>query len=1053
MTTLENTFKDGISKRPPPLNKKFKTGLKIEPFFVAPGEDPYKQVEWIARESKVKGAEGEEIFAMKDLETPKHWSQLAVDIAASKYLRRSGVPGTGKETSIRQLIHRVAHTIRSAGEELGGYFRTAQDAAVFEKELTHILLQQKGAFNSPVWFNCGLYHEYGISGSGGSYSWNPRTNEVEETKDAYKNPQCSACFIQGVDDDLMSIYDLIKHEARLFKYGSGSGTNFSKVRSRHERLSGGGFSSGLMSFLEVLDRSAGATKSGGTTRRAAKMVCLDMDHPEIMDFITWKMREEEKVKALVAGGFSADFNGEAYKTVAGQNSNNSIRISAEFMQAVESDGTWQTKARTTGEVVQTYRARELWQKIAEAAWNCADPGLQFHTTINEWHTCPESGEIAASNPCSEYMFLNDSACNLSSINLTKFLTPGGALDVAAFKHCVHMLILAQEILVDFSSYPTAPIAKNSHDYRPLGLGYANLGTFLMIKGLPYDSDAGRAWASGITALMTAEAYRSSAQIAREKGAFNGYKKNSYAMSKVILKHLDSARATDSRYLDPGLFTAVETVWVEAAELGRQFGFRNSQVSVLAPTGTIGFLMDCDTTGVEPDFALVKFKKLSGGGYLKIANQSVPQALRSLGYSAEQTQKIITYAVGTQTLEGAPHVNQTSLANRGLSEEDIATVEKALPAAFDLNSAVSPWILGNETMIRLGFDKEKLQSEGQTLLEALGFSAEQIELASEVICGRMTVEGSPDLKPEHLPVFDCANRCGTKGTRYIQPSGHLRMMAAAQPFLSGAISKTVNLPHEVTVTEIEDLYFQAWKMGLKAVAVYRDGCKMSQPLSGKTDKLKKKDAVFTQTEFDQALLQALDAAPGRRRKLPYKRDGMTIEARVGGHQVYVRTGEFEDGRLGEIFIDMHKEGATFRSLLNCFAISISLGLQYGVPLEQFVEKFVFTRFEPAGFVDHPHLKQATSILDYIFRLLAFEYLGKTDLLHVKPEQMKLPLVKAARSQRVLSKAPAFESTDARLNAQLAGVMADAPLCNDCGHVTIRNGTCYRCLNCGNSMGCS
>jgi ribonucleoside-diphosphate reductase alpha chain len=982
---------------------------------------------------------------MNDLETPATWSQLAVDIAASKYLRRSGVPGAGHETSIRQLVRRVAHTIRTAGEEFGGYFRSGKDAENFEKELTHILIQQKGAFNSPVWFNCGLYHEYRIHGSGGGYHWNETKEKVETTVTAYKNPQCSACFIQSVDDDLMSIYDLIKHEARLFKYGSGSGTNFSRVRSRYEKLSGGGFSSGLMSFLEVLDRSAGATKSGGTTRRAAKMVCLDMDHPEIEDFVTWKMREEKKVKALVAAGYSSDFNGEAYKTVAGQNSNNSVRLSDEFMKAVENDGTWRTVARTTGETVHTFRARDLWRKVSEAAWNCADPGLQFHSTINAWHTCPESGPIDASNPCSEYMFLNDSACNLSSINLTKFLRDDGSFDVDGFRHCVRILILAQDILVDFSSYPTGTIAKNSHDFRPLGLGYANLGTLLMVKGLAYDSEPGRELAAAITSLMSGEAYAVSAELAREKGSFQGFARNARAMKRVIGRHLEKARGIPAGSIDPALRAAAETAWVRAAELGLEHGYRNAQVSVLAPTGTIGFLMDCDTTGVEPDFALVKFKKLSGGGYLKIVNQSVPLALRALGYAQKEADAIVEYAVGTQTLEGAPHINRTSLAERGLSAADIEAVEKALPSAFDLNSAVSTWVVSVETV-----EKFKAGADGGPLLAALGFSQDQIEEASRVICGRMTVEGAPFLKPEHLPVFDCASRCGTLGTRFISPLGHIRMMAAVQPFLSGAISKTVNLPNEVSVEEIEDLHFQAWKMGLKAVAVYRDGCKMSQPLSGQMKK-RKDDAVFTQAEFDEALLKALEVAPGRRRKMPYKRNGITIEARVGGHQVYVRTGEFEDGRLGEVFIDMHKEGATFRSLLNCFAISISLGLQYGVPLEQFVEKFVFTRFEPAGFVDHPYLKQATSILDYIFRLLAFEYLGKTDLVHVKPEQLDLPMVKAVRPRTGASSAVSAP-TDG-LNAQLSQTMADAPLCNECGHVTIRNGTCYRCLNCGNSMGCS
>ncbi|MGE0764364.1 MAG: vitamin B12-dependent ribonucleotide reductase [Bdellovibrionales bacterium] len=1049
--TSHDTTTAALNRRSrPSLNKKSRSGFKIKAYLVPEGADPYAQVQWSVRECTVKGAEGQEIFSMNNVEAPTTWGQLAVDIAASKYFRRSGVKGGGRETSVRQLVRRVAHTIRHAGEELGGYFQTPQDGQRFENELVHILLQQKGAFNSPVWFNCGLFHEYGITGSGGSFFLNVKTGKIEITKSPFEHPQCSACFIQSVDDDLMSIYDLIKHEARLFKYGSGSGTNFSKLRSRYEKLSGGGYSSGLMSFLEVLDRSAGATKSGGTTRRAAKMVCLDMDHPEIEDLITWKMREERKVKAMVDAGYSSDFNGEAYKTVAGQNSNNSIRITDEFMRAVEEDGIWRTTARTSGETIHTYKARDLWRKVSEAAWSCADPGLQFHSTINSWHTCPKSGTINASNPCSEYMFLNDSACNLSSLNLTSFLNESGDFDVEQFRHCVGILILAQDILVDFSSYPTAQIAGNSHRFRPLGLGYANLGTLLMIKGLPYDSDAGREWAAALTAIMSGEAYRVSALLAGQKGAFSGYTENAKAMMGIIEKHLDHARRLAADSLDPKIYNAAEEVWKDAAGLGAQYGFRNSQVSVLAPTGTIGFLMDCDTTGVEPDFASVKFKKLAGGGYLKIINQSVPRALKGLGYSPTEISAIVTYVIGTLSLNGATCITADMLRERGFLDAELEAIEKALPSAFDLNSAISPWVLGQEALARLGLDGEKLQKEGHSILQAIGFPPDQIARASEEICGHLTVEGCPQLRLEHLAVFDCANRCGATGTRFISPLGHLRMMAAVQPFLSGAISKTVNLPNEVTVEEIECLHLQAWKLGLKAIAVYRDGCKLSQPLSGKSTTTVKKSAVYTQAELDEAILKAVEVAPGRRRKMPYKRNGMTIEARVAGHQVYVRTGEFEDGRLGEIFIDMHKEGASFRSLLNCFAISISLGLQYGVPLEQFVEKFIFTRFEPAGFVDHPYLKQATSILDYIFRLLAFEYLGKTDLVHVRPEQLDLPMASAAKP---IIRDSRIEPKELALNSQLAAVMADSPLCNDCGHVTVRNGTCYRCLNCGNSMGCS
>ncbi len=1089
-------------------NKTAKSGGAVfKPYFVAAGENPYAQVKWTKRSSAISDASGGKVFSADSVEVPEMWSQLATDIAVSKYFRRAGVPKTGGETSVRQLVHRVAHTIAEAGAKFGGYFATAKDAEQFEKELVHILLHQKGAFNSPVWFNCGLFHEYGIQGQGGSFSWDFALGAPRETTTSYENPQCSACFIQKVDDDLMSIFDLVKNEARIFKFGSGTGTNFSKIRGAMEKLSGGGTSSGLMSFLEVLDRGAGATKSGGTTRRAAKMVSLDMDHPEISDFINWKAREEKKVAALIDAGYSSDFNGEAYRTVSGQNSNNSVRIPDAFMEAVERDGEWNTTARTDGHVIATYKARDLWMQIANAAWECADPGVQFDSTIQKWHTCPETDRINGSNPCSEYMFLDDSACNLSSLNLVKFLKDDGSFDIEAYRHAARILFTAQEILVDFSSYPTKTIAKNSHDFRPLGLGYANLGTLLMIKGIPYDSDEGRAWAGGLTAIMHGEAFRTSAEIAEAKGAFAGYALNAASMMRVMKQHQEAVGQINADLVPRELMKEASAVWREVIEKGSANGFRNAQATVLAPTGTIGLLMDCDTTGIEPDFALVKFKKLAGGGYFKIVNQSVTKALKALGYTEKQMGEIVEYAVGTMSLENLPFINTESLTKRGLNAVDLAKISSALPSAFDLSSAVAPWVIGDEGMARAGFTKEAL--EGRSLLEAMEFTPEQIAKASKIACGRMTVEGAPHLKQEHLPVFDCANKCGLDGERFLAPMSHVHMMAAAQPFLSGAISKTVNMPHEATVDEIADVYHASWKLGVKAVAIYRDGSKMAQVLSGGGAAKKKKSAaetdapvtpvnergeelVYSQRDLEEAVAQAAALTPARKNKMPQRRNGLTIESRVGEVKVFLRTGEYEDGHLGEIFIDVAKEGATLRSLLNCFAIAVSTGLQYGVPLEDYVEKFTFTRFEPAGMVNHPNIKQATSIIDYVFRVLGMEYLGRTDFVQVKPaaEQLNLPLERSfvpaaadrealirdiaeanAEAVRMLKSAEKTATGSVRsqirftnvepdpagaadpLNAQLSKMMGDAPMCSTCGHVTVRNGTCYRCLNCGNSMGCS
>jgi ribonucleoside-diphosphate reductase alpha chain len=1043
-------------------------GLELKRHYTRPGVDPLDEVNWEKRTSVITNPDGSVVFRMTGAEIPAEWSQLATDIAVSKYFRKAGLHGKKElgETSVRQLVYRLSHTLREAGEKLGGYFATRADADTFEAELSHMLVHQIGAFNSPVWFNVGLFQRYGIEGSGGNFAWDPATDEVLETRNAYERPQGSACFIQRVEDDLMGIYEAIKNEARLFKHGSGVGSNFSAIRGRQEKLSGGGTSSGLMSFLEVFDRAAGATKSGGTTRRAAKMVCLDMDHPEIKDFITWKSREEKKAHALIAAGYSSDFNGEAYHTISGQNSNNSIRVTDDFMHAVERGSRWQTVARTTGDVIDTFDARELWDMVAEAAWSCADPGVQYDTTINAWHTCPNTDRIYASNPCSEFMFLDDTSCNLSSLNLTKFLRSDGSFDIESYRHAVEVFFIAQEILVDFASYPTRQIARNSHDYRPLGLGYANLGSLLMLLGIPYDSDEGRAWAASLTAILCGHAYRVSAEMAETKGPFPGYLKNREPMLKVMKMHRQAAYNIHRDLCPEELWRAACSDWDDAVTLGEKHGYRNAQATVLAPTGTIGLLMDCDTTGVEPDFALVKFKKLAGGGYFKIVNQSVPAALQRLGYRPEQVQEIVAHVTGTNTLLGAPHINRATLKEKGLTDDELSRIEQALPGVFELEMAFSPWVLGEESYRRL------LGSSTQrSLLRALGFTSAQIEEASDVVVGRMTTEGAPHLKHEHYAVFDCANRCGKHGKRFLSPMSHIKMMAAVQPFLSGAISKTVNLPNEATVDEVREIYEAGWKLGLKAVALYRDGCKASQPLSTSSEKKEEKAEEKAPAPVAAAPTAAItapsNATPirpvGTRVRLPKKRSGFTQEARVGGHKIFLRTGEYADGSLGEIFIDMHKEGAAFRSVMNCMAMAVSVGLQYGVPLETYVEQFTFTRFEPQGQVEgHPNIKLATSIVDYIFRVLGVEYLGRYDLAHVKPEpEIKDPNEAWSQPAPALQARPGEKNAGSlaegvvgsALDQQLEDMMGDAPVCDVCGHITVRNGACYKCLNCGNSMGCS
>jgi ribonucleoside-diphosphate reductase alpha chain len=1052
-------------------------GLRVPRRHTRPGIDPLDEVRWEKRRTVINNPDGSVVFQMDDVEVPAGWSQLATDIVVSKYFRKAGVPGApGHEVSVRQVVRRIARTIRRDGESQGGYFATPEDANAFEAELSYLVVHQIGAFNSPVWFNCGLYHEYGISGSGGNFTYDPALRTVQMTPDSYSRPQASACFIQSVGDDLMSIFELARNEARVFKFGSGTGTNFSKLRGRMEKLSGGGTSSGLMSFLEVLDRGAGATKSGGTTRRAAKMVVLDIDHPEIVDFIRWKVREEKKVAALVASGYSSDFNGDAYGTVSGQNSNNSVRVPDRFMDAVVNDGPWQTTLRTSGQVHETLRARELWREISESAWKCADPGVQFDDTIQRWHTCKASDRIHATNPCSEFVFLDDTACNLASVNLMKFMRPDGTFDIDGYRHANRVFFLAQEILVGLASYPTETIAKRSFEFRPLGLGYANLGTLLMMQGLPYDSEGARAYAACVTALMTGEAYALSAEMAATKGPFEGYAANRESMTEVMRLHRESTRNIDASLAPRDLRAAAIECWDRAVALGALHGYRNAQASVLAPTGTIGLLMDCDTTGVEPDFALVKFKKLAGGGYFKIVNQSVPGALRRLGYDDPTIERIIRHALGTGSLEGAPHVHRESLLEKGLTGPEIDRIEQVLPTMIDLRFAFARGVLSDDTLTRLGVSMLEREKPTFNALAYLGFTDPQIAEANAAVCGSLTVEGAPGLSPSHLPVFDCANRCGPGGTRFIQPMGHIRMMAAVQPFISGAISKTVNLPQDATVKDVEQIYFESWRAGIKAVALYRDGSKLSQPLA--TGKKVEEPATPVHPKL-------------RRRRLPRRRHGFTQESRISGHKVFLRTGEYEDGTVGEIFIDMHKEGAAFRSMMNCFAIAVSMGLQYGVPLNDLVDQFTFTRFEPHGRVEgHDNIRLCTSVVDYVFRVLGLEYLDRTDLAQVKPEELGMvrsvdhatgrpvgfehhrgpegpgngkntghqgPAVHAAPPAASAAHPPAAKrgaaTAEGGQGALLAKFPGDAPLCDHCGHITIRNGTCYKCLNCGNSLGCS
>ena len=1093
----------------------------------------YDMFTYELRQSLIKDPSGKTIFEMNDAEVPSTWSQTATDILAQKYFRRAGVPqpdgSLGGERSIKQVAHRLANCWKKWGMEYG-YFASPKDAEIFYDEIVYTIMGQYTAPNSPQWFNTGLHSEYGITGKPqGHYYVDQRTGKLERSTSAYERPQPHACFILSVEDDLVNeggIMDLWVREARIFKYGSGVGTNFSRIRGGGEKLSGGGTSSGLMSFLKIGDRAAGAIKSGGTTRRAAKMVCLDLDHPEIVEFVNWKKNEEQKVAALIAAGYDSGYEGEAYATVSGQNSNNSVRIPNAFFEALEKDGDWDLIARSTGKPMKSVKARELWNMVNEAAWACADPGVQFDTTINEWHTCPEGGRINASNPCSEYMFLDNTACNLASLNLMKFYNnETRSLNVEAIEHTTRLWTVVLEISVLMAQFPSPEVAQLSYDYRTLGLGYANLGTVLMVSGIPYDSPEATAICGAVSAILTGRAYATSAEMAAILGAFPRYSENKEHMLRVIRNHRYAAYNSvenceglsilpvgiDPKYCPVDLLEGATSAWDEALRLGEQYGYRNAQTTVIAPTGTIGLLMDCDTTGIEPDFSLIKYKKLSGGGYFKIVNQAVPQALRNLGYTETQISEIEKYMIGHGTLEGSKAISHEALMARGFTASDIARVEAQLKTAFQIEMVFNKFTLGEEVMKHLGFTPAQYDSNNFNMLRAMGFSRQEISEANTWVCGTMMIEGAPGLKEEHLPVFDTANRNGENGKRYLHAHAHIRMMAAAQPFMSGAISKTINLPNEATVADIESCYEMSWKLGLKANALYRDGCKLSQPLSSKSEVKDEEDKPAAELEVvekiiaDNADKKIADLTPDQvlaaavkiinsstdtkfkrqlsniveKKRLPGKRTGFTQKVKIDGQTVFVRTGEYGDGTLGEIFVDIHKEGATFRSLMNCFAIAVSIGLQYGVPLEEFVSKFAFTRFEPAGFIEgHDNIKSCTSIVDFIFRLLGFEYLGNDELVQIKPEKVQSVADSDAFNEfenenahhvdledlrtnaptpvQGVKPLPSVSETDAQISAvnqYMKSQQSDAPPCSNCGHITVRSGTCYKCLNCGNSMGCS
>ncbi len=1180
--------------------------MRIERYYTKAGASPYDGVAFRAAESEIRNPDGSVVFRRGDLEAPADWSQTAIDILAQKYFRKAGVPltreavpdestpewlwrgrpapdsETGAETSARQVFDRLSGTWTWWGWK-GGYFDGEADARAFRDELRFMLARQMAAPNSPQWFNTGLHWAYGIEGPAqGHYYADEETGGIVRSASAYERPQPHACFIQSVADDLVNdggIMDLWVREARLFKYGSGTGSNFSAIRGVDEPLSGGGRSSGLMSFLKIGDRAAGAIKSGGTTRRAAKMVAVDVDHPDIAAFIEWKALEEQKVAALVAGSraleravdailracraggegrfeparnpalraavraarraaipeaciqravqlarqghtevavptFDVDWDSDAYRTVSGQNANNSVRVTDEFMRAALAGEPWKLIRRTDGQTAETVSARALWDSIALAAWQSADPGVQFDTTVNDWHTCPESGRIRASNPCSEYMFLDDTACNLASLNLLAFRRADGGFDLDGFRHAARLWTLVLDISVSMAQFPSREVARRTWEFRTLGLGFANLGGLLMSSGLAYDSDEGRAVCGALTALMTGAAYRASAEMAAALRPFPAHGKNRAAMLRTIRNHRRAARGETGGYeglrtppvpLDaarcpfPGLAAAAAAEWDEALALGGEHGFRNAQATAIAPTGTIGLAMDCDTTGIEPDFALVKFKKLAGGGYFKIVNRSVPAALAALGYDETQIADIAAYALGAGTLKGAPRIDHEALALRGFDAAALTRLEAALGDVFDIRYAFNKWTLGEAFCVgALGIDAGRLDSPDFDMLAELGFDDADVEAANAWCCGAMSVEGAPHLRASDLPVFDCATPCGRNGARAIGWRAHIRMMAAAQPFVSGAISKTVNMPHAATIEDCREAFRLSWELGLKANALYRDGSKLSQPLSaalfgGGEDSgdAEVETPAPAPAPVRAAARIAREAVAQQRARLPHRRKGYTQKAAVGGHKIYLRTGEYDDGRLGEIFLDMHKEGAAFRSLMNSFAIAVSIGLQYGVPLDEFVDAFTFVRFEPSGPVQgNDRIRMATSIIDYVFRELAVSYLDRNDLAHVEPDDLLPDAVgrRAAEKDRAAA-APAPELSElvspgfvrrrlhlvagggagaaapegarpGAVSARAASAAAarikgyEGDPCAECGNFTLlRNGACLKCETCGGTSGCS
>ncbi len=1232
--------------------------MKIKRLFTMEGEGPYQSLEFENRTSVIRNPDGSVVSEWENVTVPKHWSQVATDIIAQKYFRKAGIPkqlkpakekgipswlqpslpdqvesnqeknetepneteSTASETDSREVFHRMAGCWTYWGYKYN-YFDTEEDASAFYDELCHMLANQMAAPNSPQWFNTGLNWAYGLNGPPqGHYYVDPKSEEVAPSEDAYTRPQPHACFIQSVKDDLVregGIMDLWTREARLFKYGSGTGSNFSDLRGDLEPLSGGGVSSGLMSFLKIGDTAAGSIKSGGTTRRAAKMVCLDADHPDIEQFINWKVHEEQKVAALVSGSktikkiinelfeainewdneaekfdlklnknlqkvakkarqadmplsyvyriihlseqgytkvafneYDVDWNSEAYQSISGQNANNSVRLNNEFMQAMEQDKEWnlywrveKVKAQKEGREpnpCKTLKASELWEEIAYAAWASADPGIQYHTTINEWHTCPADGPIRASNPCSEYMFLDDTACNLASLNLLHFCDPRtGELDVTKLRHGSRIWTIVLEISVLMAQFPSKNIAEFSHKFRTLGLGYANLGTYLLVNGIPYDSPEALGICGSITSIMHMTAYATSAEMAKELGTFPGYERNKDNMLRVIRNHRRAAfRAPDSEYegltikpvgidsqhCPPELLKTAQQDANLALKMGEKYGFRNAQVTVIAPTGTIGLLMDCDTTGIEPDFALVKFKKLAGGGYFKIINNSIPPALKKLGYSSTQITDIVHYIKGHARLDGSPCINANVLRAKGFTDDVIKRIEDQLPSAFDVSFVFNLYTLGEDFCKEtLGLTDEQLGDYEFSILKHLGFTSKEIEAANDYICGTMTIEDAPHLKQEHYSVFDCANKCGRYGKRYIAPEAHIRMMSVAQPFISGSISKTINIPNHANVNDFKEAYLTSWLKGLKCNALYRDGSKLSQPLNVNVD-----EYLWDEDDSDVGIAASQPAQVriaekiihryiAKRRRLPHRRNGYTQKAVIGGHKIYLRTGEYEDGTIGEIFVDMHKEGAAFRSLMNSFAIAISLGLQHGVPLEEFIEAFIYTRFEPNGIVSgNDSIKMSTSIIDYIFRELAISYLGRNELAHVHPDELQASAVHTQNenepefdneqviSERTLSTEESqeflenekieFEGVDFTLlkntDSELETVHADfsgssdfttdsslenweaqnrssaslaqearmkgyeGEACHTCQQFTmVRNGSCLKCASCGATSGCS